>query len=351
MSNSVTIKPWIFEFLQSVEGAPDQVPPEKMNAVFNTALDSWVRADSYGLEGIFFSEHHFWLSYSPSPNLLVANIAARTERLRLGVMGMVLPFYQPFRILEEIFMLDHLTRGRLEIGCSMGVPAEFTRLGLSMEEVRERFDELLAIMDAGLESAVFSHHGKYWNFDDLSILPQAYQRPRPPKWTTVVSTGSAEKSAERGSKISTGFASVARVREIFEAHAAAADRANIKAGPDWVALRRNVFIADTAAEADAWKAAIIARNSSLLSSDPRVKFGGANKILDVPKGGSGFEVSDDEFIAGTPSQVAEEIVEQCRGAGCGHFFATLGEAPGCGRADTLDRFGTEVVPLLRRAGV
>ena len=122
-------------------------------AVFDAGVALWQRIDRLGFEGIFFSEHHFGLSYSPSPNLLIAAIARSTERLRLGTMGMVLPLYQPWRVLEEIGMLDHLTGGRLEIGCASGVPQELIQIGIAAEENRERFNEALAILDAWLAAA------------------------------------------------------------------------------------------------------------------------------------------------------------------------------------------------------
>ena len=78
---------------------------------FNWYLDLWPRAEPLGYEGIFFSEHHFGLAYSPCPNLLIAQVAARTRTIRLGVMGLVLPYHQPWKVVEEIGMLDHLTQG------------------------------------------------------------------------------------------------------------------------------------------------------------------------------------------------------------------------------------------------
>src|SRR5215813_13226468 len=194
------IKPWMFEFLHAPAA-------DKGDAL-------WKRMDTLGFEGIFFSEHHFGLSYSPSPNLLIAAIARSTERLRLGTMVIVLPLYQPWRVLEEIGMLDHLTGGRLEIGCASGVPQELIQIGIAAEENRERFNEALDILDAWLAQPVISHRGRYWNFDNLRIVPRLVQRPSPPRWTTVVSTASAAKSAVRGSKICTAFESVAHQRNL-----------------------------------------------------------------------------------------------------------------------------------------
>jgi len=75
-------------------------------------------ADQGGMDGWFFAEHHDNAVYSltPSPNLLVAAAASRTEQIRLGTMVTVLPYHHPLRAAEEIRLLDALTGGRLEVG-------------------------------------------------------------------------------------------------------------------------------------------------------------------------------------------------------------------------------------------
>jgi alkanesulfonate monooxygenase SsuD/methylene tetrahydromethanopterin reductase-like flavin-dependent oxidoreductase (luciferase family) len=341
------IRPWIFEFLYAPGGPGEDVAPEVATAVFDAGVEHWRHIESLGFEGLFFSEHHFGLSYSPSPNLLIAVIARATERLRLGTMGMVLPLYQPWRVLEEIGMLDHLTRGRLEIGCASGVPQELSQIGIAAEENRERFNEALGILDAWLARPVISHHGRYWNFDNLRIVPRPLQQPSPPKWTTVVSPASATKSAGRRSKICTGFESVARIREIFDAYRSEADRIGFACGADQLAIRRNISIA--ASDTEARETARMAKDMTrkVLTGDPRVR-AEASSLLDAK---AGFGVHDDEFIAGTPAQVAEQIIEQCRACGAGHILAILGRAVDQRRAEAVKLFGEEVIPILRRAEI
>lgn len=342
------IKPWIFEFLYAPGALGEEVAPQAARAVFDAGVAHWQGIDRLEFEGIFFSEHHFGLSYSPSPNLLIAAIARSTERLRLGTMGMVLPLYQPWRVLEEIGMLDHLTGGRLEIGCASGVPQELIQTGVAADENRERFNEALEILDAWLAQPVISHRGRYWNFDKLRIVPRPLQQPAPPKWTTVVSTTSAIKSAGRRSKICTAFESVARIREIFDAYRGEADRLGVACGADDLAIRRNVSVAPSEDEARERSQMAKEMTRSVLSGDHRVR-PHASSLLDAPKAGAGFSVHDDEFIAGTPAQVAEQIIEQCRACGAGHILAILGRAVDKRRAEAVTLFGERVIPILRRA--
>jgi alkanesulfonate monooxygenase SsuD/methylene tetrahydromethanopterin reductase-like flavin-dependent oxidoreductase (luciferase family) len=341
------IKPWIFEFLYAPDAHGAEIAPQTATAVFDTAVALWQRMDRLGFEGIFFSEHHFGLSYSPSPNLLIATVARSTQRLRLGTMGMVLPLYPPWRVLEEIGMLDHLTGGRLEIGCASGVPQEVSQVGLAADENRERFIETLEILDAWLAQPVISHHGKHWRFDNLRIVPRPLQQPAPPKWTTVVSPASAMVSAARRSKICTAFESVARIKQIFDAYRAEADRTGFACGPDHLAIRRNITVA--ASEAEALETARLAKEltQKVIAGDPRVR-AAASSLLDAK---TGFAVHDDEFIAGTPAQVAEQIIEQCRACGAGHILAILGRAVDERRIRAVELFGDYVIPILRKAEI
>ena len=344
------IKPWIFEFLHAprAQGGGD-VMPQTASAVFERGIAHWKRLDTLGFEGIFFSEHHFGLSYSPSPNLLIAAIAQSTTRLRLGTMGVVLPLYQPWRVLEEIGMLDHLTAGRLEIGCASGVPQELIQIGIGPEESRDRFSETLQILDAWLAEPVISHHGRYYNFDKLRVVPRPLQ-PLPPKWTTVVSTASAIKSAERRSKICTAFESVTRIKEIFDGYRTAADRLGIAHSPDRLAIRRNVSVAPSEAEAHERSQMAKEATAKVIAGDPRVRQQ-SSSLLDAPKPGTGFSVHADEFIAGTPTQVAEQIIAQCRTCGAGHLLAILGRAVDEHRIRAVDLFAEQVIPSLRQAQI
>jgi alkanesulfonate monooxygenase SsuD/methylene tetrahydromethanopterin reductase-like flavin-dependent oxidoreductase (luciferase family) len=165
-----------------------------------------------------------------------------------------------------------------------------------------------------------------------------------------VSTASAVKSAARRSRICTAFESVARIREIFDAYRGEADRLGIACSPDQLAIRRNVSLAPS--EAEARERSQIAKEiaAKVLAGDPRLRQQSAS-LLDAPKSGSGFSVHADEFIAGTPAQVAEQIIAQCRGCGAGHFLAILGRAVDAQRIQAVELFGEQVIPILRRAEI
>ncbi|MBR1175281.1 LLM class flavin-dependent oxidoreductase [Bradyrhizobium sp. KB893862 SZCCT0404] len=344
------IKPWIFEFLQIPDRSEAEISPATVSAVFDEGFKFWLQAEKLGFEGIFFSEHHFGLSYSPSPNLLIAAVARHTTRLRLGTMGMVVPFYEPWRIVEELTMLDHLTNGRLEIGFAAGVPQELSRLGMGMQEGRERFNEALEILDAALDQHVIDHSGKNWKFEKLSLQPNRFFQSSPPKWTTIVSADSAQKSAQRRTKICTGFHPVTRVIELFDVYRNEADKSGFAVGPEQLAIRRSVSVSRDGAQAREESQAAKAAVLKVVAGDPRVS-ARTSSLPDAPKAGSGFTIHDDDYIAGTPAQVAEQIIEQCRQSGAGHFVSLLGRSLAPRYSENFALFGEEVLPQLRRAKI
>ncbi|ABD11449.1 flavin-dependent oxidoreductase [Frankia casuarinae] len=82
-----------------------------------------VQADQTGFDALMLSEHHFHsegLELSVNPLMVLADLAARTERLLLAPLGMVLPAWDPVRAAEDVALLDQFCRGRLRLGLARG---------------------------------------------------------------------------------------------------------------------------------------------------------------------------------------------------------------------------------------
>jgi alkanesulfonate monooxygenase SsuD/methylene tetrahydromethanopterin reductase-like flavin-dependent oxidoreductase (luciferase family) len=345
------IKPWIFEFFAAPREFHERFEPGASQRYFDAYLDLWASAEPAGFEGIFFSEHHFGATYSPAPNLLIANVALRTRTLRLGTLGMVPPYHAPWQLVEEIGMLDHLTGGRLEIGTAAGIPNEMAKVSLGHDEARARNDEAIDILDAALRSPVITHHGKFWHFDNLRLTPRPVQQPAPPVWVTVVSTASARKAARRGAKLCTGFFPLAKVVEIFDAFRDEADKVGRKTGPDDLCIRRQVTMLDDDRDIPAVVEAHRRNLLKFLEADPRLDTANRPAILDTPTAHA-FSVGDEEFVAGTPAAIAEQTIAQCRAAGAGNFAATFDRSrPPEHLKKWYAEYGAKVIPLLRKAAV
>jgi len=159
-------------------------------------------ADRLGFFCYHLAEHHQTeLSTVPSPNLFLAAAAQRTRRLRLGPLSVILPLYNPLRLLEEICMLDQLSGGRLELGVSRGSQGEHIQGDPAL--ARAVFDEALGIILHGLETGVLDAHGRHHQFDHVVTRLRPAQRPYPPLWYPTSNADSIPWIAAQG--LSTAF--------------------------------------------------------------------------------------------------------------------------------------------------
>ena len=165
---------WLFEFFHALRDPATRDDPAAIQTHFRWYLDLWTQAEARGFDGIFFSEHHFGAAYSPSPNLLVASVAARTSTMRLGVLGTVTPYATPWRVAEEFAMLDHLTGGRFEPGVVSGIPPELAVAGIPMSVATARHAEIVDVVTAAMHDPTVRHDGVEWRFDELTIHPRPY---------------------------------------------------------------------------------------------------------------------------------------------------------------------------------
>ena len=151
----------------------------KCSPMYDQYLERWTRAEARGLEGIFFSEHHFTsFNLSPSPNLLIAAVAQRTNRLRLGVMCNVVHLHDARRLAEECAMLDYLTHGRFEIGVGAGgSPLETIQAGLDPTEIRARYASGLAVLEAAKDGPLVTRQDAFVRLDNVPIRPRPRRQP------------------------------------------------------------------------------------------------------------------------------------------------------------------------------
>ena len=335
------IKPWLFEFFHAVRDPVGREDPATVHEQFRRYTDLWVDDEALGYEGIFFSEHHFGPGYSPSPNLLISHLAARTSTLRLGVLGSVSAYATPWRVAEEFAMLDHLTEGRLEMGLVSGIPPELAVVGISKEHGAEVHAETLEVLLAAITKPVISHQGAQFSFEDVRITP-SFLQPAPAVWTASTSEASARRAGALGLKMCGGFGNVEKLVPVYEVYREAARAAGMPTGPGQVGIRRQIQLVED--EADREQAA--QDGEAGVQELIRASFE-AMKIPDAPK----IPLDPDELIYGTPSQVADEIIRQCQALGVGNFVATFNIFEHAQLRKSHELYAHEVIPRLRAAEI
>ena len=188
--------------------------------------------DTSGFRTYHMSEHHATpLNRAPSPSVFLAAIAQRTKRLRFGALVYVLAAHHPLRLAEEICMLDHLSRGRVEIGIGRGAsPHELGYFGVAPDAAQAMYVEAYGVIMQALTQEEVNFSGKHYSFAQVPIDLQPFQRPHPPLWYAVpVPEGAAWPAQNRinivcGGPLSRGREITDRYRAEWGASGRPADR-------------------------------------------------------------------------------------------------------------------------------
>ena len=169
-------------------------------AGFRDYIDYVIEAEALGYESAFMVEHHFtgFGQLSASLNFLTW-IAARTSTIRLGTAVLVLPWHNPVLLAEQAATLDLLSDGRLDFGIGRGYRhGEFDGFCIPIADAQARFDESVdLITQAWTSDRRFSHHGKYWQFENIVVEPPTKQKPHPPFWQGAGHADSINRVAAR----------------------------------------------------------------------------------------------------------------------------------------------------------
>ncbi len=146
------------------------------------------RAEASGWDAVFVWDHVAYRDQWPvaDPYMVVAAIAARTQRIRLGVMLSQLARRRPWKFARETATLDALSHGRLVVGVGLGSTPEEDYAAFGEDpDARARADRL----DEGLEIVLglwsgerFSFEGQHYSVRETVFEPRPMQRPRIPIW-------------------------------------------------------------------------------------------------------------------------------------------------------------------------
>ncbi len=153
----------------------------------------WLRladaCERLGFEGLFRSDHYFSVvgaggRGSTDAWTLLAGLAARTERIRLGTLVSPVTFRTPALLAKAAVTVDEISGGRVEIGMGAGWWEEEHRAhGFDFPDTTTRFsmlEEQVEIVHGLLREDRFSFQGTHYRLDDVEFLPKAVQRPHPP---------------------------------------------------------------------------------------------------------------------------------------------------------------------------
>jgi len=157
-------------------------------------------AEPLGFDSVWAAEHHFTdYTMCPDPSQLLTWVAARSARVQVGSMVMVLPWHDPVRVAEQFAVLDHMSRGRAILGIGRGLArVEFEGFRVPMGESRRRFVEYAEAVIRALETGTIAYDGACYRQPPKAIRPRPFRSFRGRVYASSVSPQSARIMAELG---------------------------------------------------------------------------------------------------------------------------------------------------------
>ena len=338
---------------------------------FREAMEQIKLAEEVGFEFVWEVEHHFLgeFSLSSAPEVFLSAVAQHTSTIRIGHGVVLLPFgyNHPIRVAERAATLDIVSNGRLEFGTGRSATFfEMEPFGVDPETNRDEWDEAVRMIPKMWTQDEFSWQSERMTIPTRNVLPKPLQKPHPPVWMAGTQPSSAFLAAERGlgflhfsytdpesldEKITTYREGIAKsepvgsfVNDRFAGftlmHCGRDDREALELGgpgAEWYVNATNMLYAIWAkagSQSYAWYA-------------EQFEKGTAAGGVDVAR------MADESVLCiGGPERCAQ-IARHYESQGLDQLIVLVQHGPTSHEAimDSLRRFGTEVIPQFREAGV
>jgi len=303
-----------------------------LNSVYETALERFSIMDQTGYDAVWLAEHHFSsFSVCPSVHMMGTMAAARTKRLRIGMAVSLAPFYNPLRLAEEVALLDVLSGGRVNWGAGRGFErSEFAAFGIPGEESAPRFHETVDIVLKAWTNQRLTYRGKYFQYEDVEVLPKPFQTPHPPTWMAASSNPAIDWAAGQGySILMDPHASRTDLIRKRRHYAAKLIEAGYSDAGRTIPMSRLIAVDETEEKARAvakrvaeWTIASYVGNKDSVRQGPARDFGGKDPV--------DFYL-EDVMIHGSPKSVVDQIQSFAGDIGMTYLMA----APMSGRSFRL----------------
>jgi probable LLM family oxidoreductase len=321
----------------------DAGKPLSHAAAIRQVVDEAVLADQLGVDAIALGEHHRPEYSISTPETVLAGIATRTERIKLGSGVTVLSSDDPVRVHQRFATVDALSNGRAEVILGRGSFTEsFPLFGYDMADYALLFEEKLELFVKLLDEKPVTWSGKTRPaLTDADVFPKT-ESGRLATWVGVGgSPESVVRTARHGLPLMLAIIGgpAARFAPYIDLYKRAAEQLGTTAHP--VGMHSPGFIADTDEEAKElyYPAYKIQRD----------RIGALRGWPPLNRAEFDHEVASGSLYIGAPETVARKIAASARALGVGRFdlIYSAGAQSAGARSRAVELFGAKVAPMVR----
>ncbi|MEU4626810.1 LLM class flavin-dependent oxidoreductase [Actinoplanes sp. NPDC023801] len=312
-------------------------------AAIRQVVDEAVLADELGVDAIALGEHHRPEYSISTPETVLAGIATRTGRIKLGSGVTVLSSDDPVRVHQRFATVDALSNGRAEVILGRGSFTEsFPLFGYDMADYALLFEEKLELFVKLLDEKPVTWSGRTRPaLTDADVFPKT-ESGRLPTWVGVGgSPESVVRTARHGLPLMLAIIGgpAARFAPYVDLYRRAAEQLGTTPHP--VGMHSPGFIADTDEEAKElyYPAYKIQRD----------RIGALRGWPPLTRSEFDREVASGSLYIGAPETVARKIAASVRALGVGRFdlIYTAGAQSASARTRAVELFGAKVAPMVR----
>lgn len=332
----------------------DTNQPQK--EIYRNVLEQVQLAEQVGFGTALFAEHHFTnYCMCPSPLVMMAHCASGTSKIKLAPGVLVLPLYEPVRLLGELAMVDQMTNGRVMIGLGSGYQNfEFERFRKTLSEGPEMFMEMLDIIEMAYAGDVIEYQGKHYQ------IPETPLCVRPVNDTPevfVAGLARAENVQMRMAKsgyiplVGAGPRGTPVLKEMRQSIDGYYTQAGLDPANALFGYQNYVHVTDS--KQDALDAADQYRWVGRIVASMRGKYQQVDGTIlrEIPADGEPrLEDIVNNTCIGSPEQVAEKLVDQIKSLNPMHMtcFMQPGAMEQKKALRSIERLATEVMPMVEK---
>lgn len=315
-----------------------------------------IYAEDVGLNSAWIGEHHFnLLGVNACPNTLLAQVAGATRRIRLAPAVVVLPIHHPLHVAEAWATLDLLSGGRVDFAAGRGYDRlEYAPFQAPFHDSAEVFAEGMGLVwRAWTEQGPWSHNGKYYQFDNVEVVPKPQQNPLRP-YVASFSRLSLELAGRHGwNVIFAPFAAALVYGSLGDGVRAYREECERHGNPPRRAMCSYfIHIADTPHEEAYGKerliryfkdALIASFPGDMKTAPPTLRY--FVKIVDILNNMEAGDLTANSILVGPPERIVETL-QQVQAAGIAEvvLYFNYGLKPHGMVKDQMARFMEDIAP-------
>ena len=324
---------------------PQSDQPEKDGQVIDETLAEARLCDQLGMDAVWLAEHHFdGICAYVDPVSFAAALAMATKQIKIGFAVAQVSLHHPIRLAEQLSIIDNLSKGRLIVGLGRGTAYniyDYRGYGLDPQEAHERLVESEDILSRVWSTENFEHHGKYWDIWLPSLRPRPYTQPHPLMIRACSGEASMLDMARQGRPFLMNVQTDDVTRHRMDLYRqtmrdAGFDDAAVADAVDNTWVWRNIFIADTDAEARRLGIPLFEaqREQRAMMRKRVASERGESMVVQAETGvaPAARNVVEHGLIYGSPATVAERLANIAQ-IGVGGLNSAIPRWPGAVRGD------------------